>query len=56
MRRGAITCTEETSIQQVAQIMMVNRIRYCVVVGEKHEANGIISNRSILKALGSDLA
>jgi CBS domain-containing protein len=55
MRRGAITCTQETSIQEVAQIMVVNRIRYCVVVDEKHEVKGIISNRSILKALGSDL-
>jgi CBS domain-containing protein len=55
MRRGAVTCTQETSIQEVAQIMVVNRIRYCVVVDEKHQVNGIISNRSILKALGSDL-
>lgn len=55
MRRGGITCTQETSIQEVAQIMVVNRIRYCVVVDEKHEVKGIISNRSILKALGSDL-
>ena len=55
MRRGAITCTQETSIQEVAQIMVVNRIRYCVVIDEKHEVKGIISTRSILKALGSDL-
>jgi CBS domain-containing protein len=55
MRRGAITCTRETSIQEVAQIMVVNRIRYCVVVDEKHAVKGIISSRSILKALGSDL-
>ena len=56
MRRGAITCTRETSIQEVAQIMVVNGIRYCVVVDEKHQVEGIISSRSILKALGSDLA
>lgn len=55
MRRGAITCTQETSIQEVAQIMVVNRIRYCVVVDEKHEVKGIVSTRSILKALGSNL-
>jgi CBS domain-containing protein len=55
MRRGSVTCTPETSIQDVAQIMVVNRIRYCVVVDEKHHVKGIISSRSILKALGSDL-
>ena len=55
MRRGSVTCTPETSIQDVAQIMVVNRIRYCVVVDEKHQVKGIISSRSILKALGSDL-
>jgi predicted transcriptional regulator len=55
MRRGAITCTQATSIQEVAQIMVVNSIRYCVVVDEKHTVKGIISNRSILKAMGSDL-
>ena len=55
MRRGAITCTEETSIREVAQIMVVNRIRYCVVVNSAHEVVGIISARSILKAFGKDL-
>ena len=55
MRRGAVTCTRETCIQEVAQIMVVNRIRYCVVVDEKHQVKGIISSRSILKALGTDL-
>jgi osmoprotectant transport system ATP-binding protein len=55
MRRGAITCTQETSIQEVAQIMVVNKIRYCVVVDEKHEVKGIISARSMLRAFGKDL-
>jgi len=55
MRRGAITCAEQTSIREVAQIMMVNRIRYCVVVNQSHEVVGIISARSILKAFGKEL-
>jgi len=55
MRRGAITCAEQTSIREVAQIMVVNRIRYCVVVNQSHEVVGIISARSILKAFGKDL-
>jgi osmoprotectant transport system ATP-binding protein len=55
MRRGAITCTQDTSIQEVAQIMVVNQIRYCVVVDDKHEVKGIISARSMLRAFGKDL-
>jgi len=55
MKRGAITCSEEASVREVAQIMVVNRIGYCVVVNEKHEVVGIISPRSILKAFGMDL-
>jgi predicted transcriptional regulator len=42
-------------VREVAQIMVVNRIGYCVVVNEKHEVVGIISPRSILKAFGMDL-
>ncbi len=55
MRRGALTCAEDTSIREVAQIMVVNRSRYCVVVNGQHEVQGIISARSILKAFGKDL-
>ena len=55
MKRGAITCSEEASVREVAQIMVVNRIRYCVVVNQKHEVLGIISARSILRAFGRDL-
>jgi CBS domain-containing protein len=55
LRRGAITCRENTSIKEVAQIMVVNRIRYCVVVNGQNEVLGIISARSILKAFGKDL-
>ena len=55
MRRGAITCALDTSIREVAQIMVVNRIRYVVVTNESNAVEGIISARSILKAWGKDL-
>ena len=54
MRRGAITCSEETSLRFVAQIMVVNRIRYCAVVSEDHEVMGLISADNILNAFGRD--
>ena len=55
MRRGAITCTLDTTIEEVAQIAVVNRIRYVVVMDEENSVAGIISGRSILKAWGKDL-
>ena len=50
MRHGAITCDASTTVKEVAQIMVVNRIRYVVVVDEHNAVRGIISARSILKA------
>jgi signal-transduction protein with cAMP-binding, CBS, and nucleotidyltransferase domain len=55
MRKGAITCGEETSIREVAQIMVVNSTHYCVVINQNREVTGIISSRSILKAFDRDL-
>jgi CBS domain-containing protein len=55
MRKGAITCGETTSIREVAQIMVVNGTRYCVVTNGNHQVRGIISTRSILRAFGKDL-
>ena len=55
VKRGALTCTEDATVRQVAQIMVVNRIGYCVVLDQKHEMLGIISLRSILKAFSEDL-
>jgi len=55
MRRGAISCGEETSIREVAQILAVNSSRYCVVTNKAHEVLGIVSARSLLKAFGQDL-
>ena len=55
MKRGAITCTEDTTIREVTQIMVFNRIRYCVVLGSGNDVKGVISSRSILKAFGKDL-
>ena len=55
MRRGVLTCTLDTPIKEVAQIMVVNRTRYVVVSDERNAVAGIISARSILKAWGKDL-
>ncbi|MFZ2446957.1 MAG: CBS domain-containing protein [Syntrophobacteraceae bacterium] len=55
MRKGAITCGEEASIRQLAQIMAVNSSRYCVVINQSHEVLGIVSARSILKTFGKNL-
>ena len=55
MRRGAFTCTEDTTLRDVAQIMTIQDIRYCVVVNDQHEVLGIISARSILRGFGKDL-
>jgi predicted transcriptional regulator len=54
MRRGAITCSEETSLRFVAQIMVVNRIRYCAVIKENHEVVGLISADNMINAYGND--
>ena len=55
MRHGAVTCTLDTSVKEIAQIMVVNRIRYVVVTDDHGAVAGIISARSILKAWGKDL-
>jgi CBS domain-containing protein len=55
MKRGAITCSESTSIREVAQIMVLNRTRYCAVLNDDHELTGIVSAQSILWAFGNDL-
>jgi len=55
MRKGALSCSEDTSVREVAQIMLVNSTHYCAVINQRHEVIGIISARSILKAFGRDL-
>ncbi len=55
MRKGALSCSEDTSVREVAQIMLVNSTHYCVVINQSREVLGIISARSILKAFGRDL-
>ena len=54
IRRGAVTCSEETSLIFVAQIMVVNRIRYCVVINKKHEVLGLISADMMINAFDQD--
>jgi len=55
MRRGAITCSETTSIRDIAQIMVVNQVRYCVVINNEHEVIGIVSADSLICTFGLDL-
>jgi CBS domain-containing protein len=55
MRHGAVTCSLDTSAKEIAQIMVVNRIRYVVVTDDHGAVAGIISARSLLKAWGKDL-
>jgi len=55
MRRGVITCSEETNLQEVAQIMVANSIRYCVVTNPNNEVKGFISTRLMLKGYKKDL-
>jgi CBS domain-containing protein len=56
IRRGAITCSEDTSLIFVAQIMVVNRIRYCVVTNKSHEVLGLISADKMINAFDKDFA
>lgn len=55
MRRGAMTCNEDMSVRSVAQIMVVNRLRYSVVINKQCEVKGIISADSILRAYNKDI-
>jgi CBS domain-containing protein len=55
MRPGAFTCTDDTTLRDVAQIFTINNIRYCVVVNDEREILGVISARSILMGFGKDL-
>lgn len=55
MRRGAMTCNEDMSVRSVTQIMVVNRLRYCVVINKQCEVKGLISADSILRAYGRDI-
>jgi len=45
-----MTCNEDMSVRSVAQIMVVNRLRYCVVINKQCEVKGIISADSILRS------
>jgi CBS domain-containing protein len=54
LRRGAITCSEETDLIFVAQIMVVNRIRYCVVINKNHEVLGLISADQMINAFDKE--
>lgn len=50
-----MTCNEDMNVRSVAQIMVVNRLRYCVVINKQCEVKGIISADSILRAYDKDI-
>lgn len=55
MRRGAITCSEDTCLRDIAQIMVVNQVRYCVIINRAREVKGLLSADGIIKCFGKDL-
>jgi len=56
MRRGVITCYTCTPLREVARIMVQNDIREVVVLGDKAQVNGVISDYLLVrKAYGRDL-
>lgn len=54
MRTTAVACHEDTPANEVAQIMVVNRIRYCFVTNDRGELVGIIAARSLQHATGRE--
>ena len=55
LRVESVACQADTSSIEVAQIMMVHRIRYCLVLNKKDELTGIIVARSLQRAAGPRL-
>ncbi len=55
LRVESVSCQADTSVIEVAQIMMVHRIRYCLVLNKKDELTGIVVARSLQRAAGPRL-
>lgn len=55
MRRGAITCGEDAGVGEIAQIMVINKIRYCVVLNLDNEVDGIIFSKNIVQSFNRDI-
>ncbi len=56
MHRGVITCFPDTPLKEVARIMIQSDIREVVVIGDKAEVCGVISDCLLVqKAYGKDL-
>ena len=55
VRSTMVACDETTPVIEVAQIMVLHRIRYCFVVNNHDELIGIIAARSLQKAAGSNM-
>lgn len=55
MRRGAVTCNENSTVRSIAQIMVINRTRYCVVINNNKEVLGVVSADVMIRHYGKDL-
>jgi len=55
MRSKTVSCREDARAIEVAQIMVVHRIRYCFVLNGHDELIGVIAARSLQSAAGSKL-
>jgi len=55
MTRGVITVAEELSVKEAACVLADYEISGVIVVNEKNEFSGIISEMDIVRAYGKDL-
>lgn len=55
MRSKTVACREDTSAIEVAQIMIVHRIRYCFVLNSHDELIGVIAAKSLQSAAGPQM-
>jgi len=55
MRAKTVACREDTTAIDVAQIMVVHRVRYCFVLNNRDELVGVIAAKSLQSAAGPKL-
>jgi CBS domain-containing protein len=56
MHRGVVTCYNGTPLREVARIMIQNNIREVVVIGDRAQVSGVISDHLLVrKAYDGDL-
>jgi CBS domain-containing protein len=56
MHKGTVTCSPDTSLQEVVRILSDADVRAIVVVGADYSAQGIISHMDIMAHYGENLA